>query len=348
MYVVVTANDAAGNVSAFSNEVKGIPQYVIGWANLQWPPTLTHEISATDRTDNVYGQVWIDGVTSQPGATVGLQAQAGFGPDGSDPATSGDWTWVDATFNIDAGNNDEFVASFLPEATGAYDYVYRYSTTNGATWLYADLGGPVVPGTPPSNPGAMTVNPSADTSAPAAPTGLSVVAASPAGIELTWDALVDPTLYGYEVRRGDASGGPYTTLAFVTRRRGSRTRRWSPTRRTGTSCGPWTCRSTGPGRPRRSRRPPSSGRSRSSFTVTVPAGTDGSGRSVYIAGFLDRLDGGLPQWDPGGVVLTRADATHWTIQLTGKEGTQLEYKYALGSWDYVEKDAAAARSPTAS
>jgi hypothetical protein len=37
------------------------------------------------------------------------------------------------------------------------------------------------------------------------------------------------------------------------------------------------------------------------FTVTVPATTDATGRSVYIAGFLDRLDGGLPQWNPGGV-----------------------------------------------
>jgi hypothetical protein len=71
----------------------------------------------------------------------------------------------------------------------------------------------------------------------------------------------------------------------------------------------------------------------------VPATTDATGRSVYIAGFLDRLDGDLPQWDPGGVVLTRVDATTWTITFTGLEGTQLEYKYALGSWDYVEKDA---------
>ena len=76
------------------------------------------------------------------------------------------------------------------------------------------------------------------------------------------------------------------------------------------------------------------------FNVTVPATTDATGRSVYIAGFLDRLDGGLPQWDPGGVVLARADATHWTITLTGKEATQIEYKYALGSWDYAEKDRA--------
>jgi hypothetical protein len=76
------------------------------------------------------------------------------------------------------------------------------------------------------------------------------------------------------------------------------------------------------------------------FDVTVPASTDGTGRSVYIAGFLDRLDGNLPQWDPAGVVLTRVDAPHWRITLTGKEGVQLEYKYALGAWEYVEKDGA--------
>jgi hypothetical protein len=73
--------------------------------------------------------------------------------------------------------------------------------------------------------------------------------------------------------------------------------------------------------------------------VTVPASTDATNRLVYIAGSLNRLDGGLPEWNPGGVVLTRVDATHWTITLTGKETTQVEYKYALGSWDYVEKGA---------
>ena len=36
--------------------------------------------------------------------------------------------------------------------------------------------------------------------------------------------------------------------------------------------------------------------------------------------------------------LTRIDATHWTMTLTGKESTQIEYKYTLGDWDHVEKD----------
>jgi len=52
----------------------------------------------------------------------------------------------------------------------------------------------------------------------------------------------------------------------------------------------------------------------------------------------NRLDGNLPQWNPSGVVLTRVDATHWMITLTGKETTQIEYKYTLGDWDHVEKD----------
>ncbi len=61
---------------------------------------------------------------------------------------------------------------------------------------------------------------------------------------------------------------------------------------------------------------------------------------MHIAGFLDRLDGDHPQWDATATPLTRVDATHWTITFTGLEGTQLEYKYALADFLYVEKDGA--------
>ena len=121
-YYVVRALDGPGNESGPSNEVNAVPHYAIGWANLQWPPTLNHTISAVNRTANVYGQVWIDGVTNQPGPTDSLRAQLGFGPAGSNPAGNPAWTWVDASFNVDAGNNDEFVASLLPEAVGTFDY----------------------------------------------------------------------------------------------------------------------------------------------------------------------------------------------------------------------------------
>jgi hypothetical protein len=81
------------------------------------------------------------------------------------------------------------------------------------------------------------------------------------------------------------------------------------------------------------------------FNVTVPSNTEGTGRNVYIAGFLDRLDGGLPQWDPGGVSLTRVDETHYAITFTGLEDVSIEYKYTLGDWEHVEKDAACGEIP---
>ena len=172
---------------------------------------MTHTISAVDRTDNVYGQVWIDGVDQPAGPDArACVAQLGFGPDGSDPAGNADWTWVEAAFNTDAGNNDEFVASLLPEATGTYDYAYRYTRTNGRDWVYADLDG-IGNGYSPAQAGALTVDRQRrhDGARRRRP-GSTVVSASPAGIELAWDAVVgDATLYGYEVLRGDAAGGPY-------------------------------------------------------------------------------------------------------------------------------------------
>jgi fibronectin type 3 domain-containing protein len=339
-HYVVRSLDAAGNESGDSNEASALPHYTIGWANLQWPPTMTHTISVVDRTDNVYGQVWIDGVTNQPGPTDTLRAQAGFGPEGTNPDGNPAWTWEDGAFNVDAGNNDEFVASFLPDAVGTFDYIYRYTTTNGRDWLYADLNGPIPSGGQPANPGKLTVVHSDDTEAPAVPTGLHVESASPMEIGLAWDAVTgDPSLYGYEIRRSDTSGGPYVMLALVTGLDYTDTSvvegqtYFYVIRSVDTSFN----RSANSGEVSAT---PEARTVTVVFDVTVPASTDGTGRSVYIAGSLSRLDGGLPDWDPAGVVLTRLDATHWTITLSGTEGTQIDYKYTLGDWDHVEKGAA--------
>jgi len=337
-YYVVRALDAAGNESADSNEVVALPHLTIGWANLQWPPTLTHTISVVNRTDNVYGQVWIDGVTSQPGPTPGLRAQLGFGPDGSNPDGNAAWSWVDASFNVDAGNNDEFVASLLPEAVGTYDYAYRYSTTGGRDWIYADLDG-IGNGYSSAQAGALTVTSSGDTTAPETPTGVRVVSASPSGIELAWDAVAgDPTLYGYEVLRGPA-GGPYTPLARVT------AAGYTDTDVEQGATYHYVVRAldTSFNRSGNSAEVTATAELRTvsvTFAVTVPATTDATGRTVHIAGTLSRLDGGYPDWDAGAVELTRIDATHWRFTATGKESTQLEYKYTLGSFDYVEKGGA--------
>jgi glycosidase len=339
VYYVVRALDSAGNLGPASAEASALPHYTIGWANLQWPPSIQHTISAINRTPNIYGQVWIDGATSQPGPTPSLVAELGYGPQGSDPATDPNWIWIGTSFNVDAGNNDEFVASLLPEEVGQFDYAYRYTTTGGRDWLYADLDG-TGNGYDPAQAGQLTVNTSGDTTPPAAPANLIVLAQSPAGVDLAWDAVSgDPSLYGYEVLRGSAAGGPYTQIARLT------TNQYSDTSVTQNATYYYVVRAvdTSFNRSGYSNEVSATAQLRTvsvTFTVTVPSSTDGTGRSVYIAGTLDRLDGNLPQWDPGGVVMTRLDSTHWTITLTGKETTALEYKYVLGDWNYVEKDAA--------
>ena len=62
----------------------------------------------------------------------------------------------------------------------------------------------------------MTVNASADTIDPPAPANLEVTGQSPAGIDLAWDAVSDPTLHAYEVLRSDTAGGPYTEIGETT------------------------------------------------------------------------------------------------------------------------------------
>ncbi|HEX5637822.1 MAG TPA: alpha-amylase, partial [Gammaproteobacteria bacterium] len=210
-FYVVTSSDLVGNESGYSNEVAALPHLTIGWANLQWPPTMNHTISAINRTESAYGQVWIDGVTNQPGVTPGLLAQLGFGPQGSNPDGNTNWSWTDAAFNVDAGNNDEFIASLLPDTLGAFDYVYRYSTTNGRDWLYADLNGLISSGNLPPNPGKLTVNPGVDLTPPSMPTGLVVSSASPTAISLVWDTHpnTDGDLAGFEVYR---DGALYATI----------------------------------------------------------------------------------------------------------------------------------------
>lgn len=109
----------------------------VTWCNLQWPPSTTGAVGTP--TELIFGQVYEAGVTDQPGPGPGLQAELGYGPDGSDP-TSAAWTWIPATYNVDVGNNDEYMATITPTTVGTYDYAYRYALGDGV-WTIGDLNG---------------------------------------------------------------------------------------------------------------------------------------------------------------------------------------------------------------
>lgn len=123
----------------------------IGWANTQWPPSF---LGSSCLGIGIYGQIWIDGVTNVPGPAAGVQAELGLGTPGSTPGNG--WVWQTAVYNVDVGNNDEYVVymnTFLP--VGTYDYGYRYRYNNGP-WLYTDFSGPSGGGAL-TNPGVATI-----------------------------------------------------------------------------------------------------------------------------------------------------------------------------------------------
>jgi hypothetical protein len=99
----------------------------IGWANLQWPGTGS---VLQGQTLTVYGQIWVNGITNQPGAAPGIFAWVGVSPTNTNPNT---WTtWVPAVYNLDVGNNDEYMAAIgTGLAPGTYYYAYRYQLYGG-------------------------------------------------------------------------------------------------------------------------------------------------------------------------------------------------------------------------
>jgi hypothetical protein len=51
------------------------------------------------------------------------------------------------------------------------------------------------------------------------------------------------------------------------------------------------------------------------------------------------MGGSFNGWNPGGTLMTRSGITA-TLTLSMYESDHVEYKYTLGSWDFVEKDLA--------
>jgi len=67
------------------------------------------------------------------------------------------------------------------------------------------------------------------------------------------------------------------------------------------------------------------------FEVEIPSYTPVNSR-IYIAGTFNGWNPGDPNY-----LLEKEDENRYTITLEFSEGSQIEYKFTRGSWDYVEK-----------
>lgn len=106
---------------------------------IQFPTSI--DVMTGVATPLVYGRIFEAGTTEAAGAPANVVAQVGYGSGSVNPEYQSGWTWTNATYNVQVGNDDEFQASFTAPAAGTYAYGYRFSLDNGASWTYCDTNG---------------------------------------------------------------------------------------------------------------------------------------------------------------------------------------------------------------
>lgn len=150
--------------STSDNAQLTVNSLLVDWCNLQYPASGT--ITQGD-TYNVYAKVYLAGVTNVGSPGAGISGWIGYSTSNTNPNT---WTnWVAATFNTDAGADDEYVANIgtsLP--AGTYYYASRFQRTGSTEYLYGDITG-VWDNT--TDNGVLLVNPQVPVITPASPTG---------------------------------------------------------------------------------------------------------------------------------------------------------------------------------
>jgi hypothetical protein len=91
----------------------------------------------------IYGQLYEPDTTEAAGAAPGWIAELGIGPLGTTPAQLAGWRFATAPYNLQVGNNDEYVAAsaIAPASVGKYAYAFRFSHDGGGSWTYCDTDG---------------------------------------------------------------------------------------------------------------------------------------------------------------------------------------------------------------
>jgi len=342
-YYVVHGVDEPGNEGLKSNEAEATPAFPIGYAVLQWPKTINSDgtpQTITSSYTTVYGQVYIAGLTDAGGDPGAIRAQVGFGPAGSNILN---WTWLPMSYNPGhtGDNNYEYQGNVRADAVGSYEYLVRFSDDGGRNWVYGDQDG-FYSGEPGTDmPGTWQVIPSGDTTAPSQPSASIDYGAS--SLTVSWSASIDPddTVAEYRIYRGTSAGGESATpiaivssatLSYVDSSVGAGQTYYYVVKAFDTSLNASL---------------PSNEVSHKveaklvqvTFRVRVPDFTPPND-TIYITG---QSPGVSP--DPlcgycGGNAATAMHETSphiWEITLGIPDGTQVNYKYTRGTYDYVEE-----------
>lgn len=266
--------------------------------------------------------ILIDEVTSARGAANGVRAQAALIPAGT---PEGAIRWQPMFFGGDQDGADVYSASFSPQTVGDYTLAARFSVDAGQSWTPVTLGDGRMP--------LLVVAPSDDTTPPDAPANLSLTRASTSGVGLSWEASSDDAV-AYRVYRRQGSE-PARLLAELS----ADVNDYLDAAVVSGATYVYQVTALDQGL---NESPPAettevlveTQRIPVTFVVTVPDGTDSS---LYIAGDFGSAE--FPLWDPvgEGMQMVALEDNRWTITLQLVEGARIQYKYARGSWEAVEK-----------
>jgi endonuclease I len=144
-FVIISKQNGGGDQAGLDNfKLTGDTSSTdeVDWGNLQYPED--GDINSGSGF-NVYAQVYEPGVTDSSGQGAGITVWIGYSQVDNDPtdsANDSDWTWVEATYNTDSGNNDEYVLDLENEINsgGTYYYASRFQL-NGGPYKYGGYNG---------------------------------------------------------------------------------------------------------------------------------------------------------------------------------------------------------------
>lgn len=329
-FYAVAAVGAEGLIGAQSESAQAIPAaaigatfYVVDGAAVTGPAPEPLLVPLTvGAAVDLQAGIAIEGVTDAEGAAQGVLAEAALVPTDVE-LESVEWTPMQYAGELDGA--DLYTASLLPDEAGDYEAQARFSTDAGEAWTAVTFQDGTFP--------QVTVQASDDVTAPDAPAALTVRRATLSGVILEWEPPTADDLYAYRVYRAE-DGGEQTLLGEVLAEQSA-----TYTDKAVAEGTDYTYAVTAVDSSLNESDPAlaegvtvQQGIVPVVFNVTVPESTEGD---VVLAGSFGTSD--YPSWDPAGLVMEQVDATHWTLTLQIPEGARLEYKFARGSWDAVEK-----------
>ncbi len=110
------------------------------WCELHWPSS-----STVDATLDIYGHIYVAGITDVKADPTLIFAEVGYGPHLSNPIDNDSaWTWETAVYNPYghvAPNDYEYMGKLSFTDPGTFSYTFRFSLDSGITWTVTDMDG---------------------------------------------------------------------------------------------------------------------------------------------------------------------------------------------------------------